>query len=130
AMPKPDAPQRQRTERLFRARQERADAPKATAGYHEAQERLRDRTKELRQSQRSMPNSKISIFTSIPRQITRIINSRDFGRAWQTACIKSWKDAGFRVVSLNTREEIVGLASLESSVEFKEISKDQTRPRI
>ena len=49
-MPKPDDPQRQRAERLFRARQERqADAPKATAEYYAEQERLRDRTKELRQ---------------------------------------------------------------------------------
>jgi hypothetical protein len=49
-MPKPEDPQRQRAERFFRARQERqADAPKATAEYYAEQERLRDRTKELRQ---------------------------------------------------------------------------------
>ena len=41
---------RDRAERIFKARQERqADAPKATAEYYAAQERLRDRTKELRQ---------------------------------------------------------------------------------
>jgi hypothetical protein len=41
---------RDRAERIFKARQERqADAPKATAEYYPAQERLRDRTKELRQ---------------------------------------------------------------------------------
>ena len=44
-MPKPDDPTRQRAERLFRTRQEE----KATAEYHAEQERLRDRTKELRQ---------------------------------------------------------------------------------
>ena len=49
-MPDRIDPTRQRAERLFRARQERqADAPKATAEYYAAQEKLRDRTKELRQ---------------------------------------------------------------------------------
>ena len=49
-MPERIDPTRQRAERIFKARQERqADAPKATAEYYAAQERLRDRTKELRQ---------------------------------------------------------------------------------
>ena len=49
SMPETKDPKRQRAERLFKARQERkADAPKATAEYHAAQEKLRDRTKELR----------------------------------------------------------------------------------
>ena len=48
-MPERIDPTRQRAERIFKARQERrADAPKATAEYHAAQEKLRDRTKELR----------------------------------------------------------------------------------
>ena len=47
-MPEND-PNHQRAERMFKARQDRqADAPKATAEYHAAQEKLRDRTKELR----------------------------------------------------------------------------------
>jgi hypothetical protein len=47
-MPEND-PNHQRAERIFKARQERqADAPKANAEYHAAQEKLRDRTKELR----------------------------------------------------------------------------------
>jgi len=49
-MPERIDPTRQRAERIFKARQERqADAPKATAEYYAAQEKLRDRTKELRQ---------------------------------------------------------------------------------
>jgi hypothetical protein len=49
-MPERTDTTRQRTERIFKARQERqADAPKATAEYYAAQEKLRDRTKELRQ---------------------------------------------------------------------------------
>ena len=49
-MPERIDPTRERAEPIFKARQERqADAPKATAEYYAAQERLRDRTKELRQ---------------------------------------------------------------------------------
>jgi hypothetical protein len=49
-MPERIDPKRERAERIFKARQERqADAPKATAEYYAAQEKLRDRTKELRQ---------------------------------------------------------------------------------
>jgi hypothetical protein len=43
-------PTRQRAERMFKVRKERqADAPKATAEYYAAQEKLRNRTKELKQ---------------------------------------------------------------------------------
>ena len=39
-----------RAEQIFKLReQQRADAPKATAEYHAAEQRLRDRTRELRQ---------------------------------------------------------------------------------
>jgi hypothetical protein len=49
-MPERTDPTRQRAERMFKARQERqADAPKATAEYYAAQEKLRNRTKELKQ---------------------------------------------------------------------------------
>ena len=48
-MPQRNDPKRH-AERMFKARQERqADAPKALAEYYAAQEKLRDRTKELRQ---------------------------------------------------------------------------------
>ena len=39
-----------RAERLFKVReQQRADAPKATADYYAAEQKIRDRTVELRQ---------------------------------------------------------------------------------
>src|SRR6476660_7488620 len=48
-MPATKDPKRH-AERMFKARQERqADAPKAIAEYYAAQEKLRERTKELRQ---------------------------------------------------------------------------------
>ena len=81
-------------------------------------------------SEPQMPDSKIPIFTSIPRRIKRTINSRDFGAAWQLACIESWVRAGFCVVSLNTAEEIVALHPFASIVEFKEIPGGRTRPLV
>lgn len=48
-LPSTDA-KRDRAERIFRARVDRqVDAPKAIAEYHAAEQRIRDRTKELRQ---------------------------------------------------------------------------------
>ena len=45
-----DNAQRDRAERAFKAREkQKADAPKATAEYYAAQQRLLDRTHELRQ---------------------------------------------------------------------------------
>ena len=48
-MPEHENEDRIRAERLFKAReQQKADASKATADYYAAQQKLRDRTQELR----------------------------------------------------------------------------------
>jgi len=48
-MPHNEETDRVRAERLFKARAERkADAPRATADYHAAQQKVRDRTQELK----------------------------------------------------------------------------------
>ena len=48
-MPEHKNADRARAERIFKARERReADAPKATADYYAAQQRIRDRTQELR----------------------------------------------------------------------------------
>jgi hypothetical protein len=48
-MPQHENANRARAERLFKARErQKADAPKATADYYGAQQRMRDRTQELR----------------------------------------------------------------------------------
>jgi hypothetical protein len=45
-----DNANRQRAERVFKAREaQKADAPKATADYYAAQQRLLERTRQLRQ---------------------------------------------------------------------------------
>jgi len=76
-----------------------------------------------------MSQSDITLFTSIPPRMSRIVQGRDFGRSWQTACVKSWNDAGFRVVSLNPPEEIDGLRKSASSVKFLPIPEGIQRPR-
>ena len=48
-MPHNEETDRVRAERLFKARAEqKADAPRATADYHAAQQKVRDRTQELK----------------------------------------------------------------------------------
>jgi len=49
-MPQHENVDRARAERIFKAReQQRAEAPKATADYYAALQKIRDRTQELRQ---------------------------------------------------------------------------------
>jgi len=49
-MPQKQNDDRARADRIFKIRQQQnADAPKATADYYAAQQKLRDRTQELRQ---------------------------------------------------------------------------------
>jgi acyl-CoA reductase-like NAD-dependent aldehyde dehydrogenase len=48
-VPQHDNPNRVRAQRLFKVREkQKADAPKAMADYRAAEQRLRDRTQELR----------------------------------------------------------------------------------
>ena len=49
-MPKNENGDRARAERMFKVREhQKADASKATVDYHAAEQKLRERTKELRQ---------------------------------------------------------------------------------
>ncbi len=82
----------------------------------------------MKKAQPEKPN--IVLFTSIPPQITRLIQGRDFGPQWQLTCIQSWIDSGLQVVSLNAPEEINALRSFSQSVAFREIPKGRERPLI
>ena len=77
-----------------------------------------------------MPTTEITLYTSIQPQLKRPVRGRDFGPAWQRACIGSWKAAGFRIVSFNTPAELEALRSLESIVEFQQIAADRERRRL
>lgn len=79
-----------------------------------------------------MPHaSKIPLFTSIPPRVRRPVNGRDYGDAWQAACIESWRRSGFRVISLNGAAELVDLRrSYPAGVDFIELPPGVERPRI
>ncbi len=74
---------------------------------------------------------KIPLFTSIPPRVRRLVNGRDYGAAWQVACIESWRRSGFRVISLNGGAELINLRrSYPVGVDFIELPPDVERPRI
>jgi hypothetical protein len=58
------------------------------------------------------------------------VRDRDIGATWQTACIDSWKEHGFKVVSLNSKNEIDIFSRFTSSVEFFELPSNHSRPKI
>jgi hypothetical protein len=76
------------------------------------------------------PISKSVLFTSIPPHLKRVVQGMDFGPAWQAACIRSWKNAGFRIVSLNTADEVSGIQSFAPGIDFFEIPKGHSRPLV
>ena len=69
-----------------------------------------------------------TLYTSLPPSIRRPVSSRDFGHVYQRACIDSWRRAGFRIISINTAEEIEVLRDRGYPVEFA--ISHQSRPSI
>jgi hypothetical protein len=59
-----------------------------------------------------------TFYTSLPPSIHRPVSSTDFGPIYQRACVESWCRAGFKVVSINTIDEIAALRDLGYPVEF------------
>jgi hypothetical protein len=78
----------------------------------------------------AIPLSESILLTSVPSRLRRVVQGTDFGPAWQAACIRSWKDAGFRVVSLNTADEVNAIRSFAPDIDFSEIPNGQSRPLI
>jgi hypothetical protein len=76
----------------------------------------------------TMPLSESVLLTSIPSHLKRVVQGTDFGPAWQAACIRSWKNAGFRVISLNTADEVKGIRLFAPGIDFFEIPKGRSRP--
>jgi hypothetical protein len=76
----------------------------------------------------SIEKKDATLYTSLPPAAPRKLSGRDISGAYQRACVRSWRDLGFNVVSLNTRAEIDILAKIHSDVIFQETAND--RPRI
>ena len=70
----------------------------------------------------------VTLFTSLPPSTTRIVNGRDFGLAYQRACIASWIEAGFDVISLNPENEIAELRKYDYRINY--LVSPNARPKI
>jgi hypothetical protein len=73
-------------------------------------------------------NAKATLFTSLPPRAARIVGGRDFGLAYQRACIDSWIAAGFDVVSVNPESEIAELRKFDFPVSYR--VSPNPRPKI
>lgn len=94
--------------------------------HHKARPMMRVRRLDHRPI--AMPtHPEVTLFTSIPPCLPRPFQG---GRAWQTACIESWKASGFRIVSVNRADEISALRSLEASVAFTALPASRERALI
>jgi hypothetical protein len=74
--------------------------------------------------------SKITIYTSIPPKIARTLKGAEAGASYQKACINSWKEAGFEVVSLNNECEINELKTRGLNVQLISNGTDSERSSI
>jgi tetratricopeptide (TPR) repeat protein len=60
----------------------------------------------------------IAVATSIPPRLLRQDAGRSIDDGYQQLCIRSWIDSGFRILSVNDRDEIPDLAGRYPEVEF------------
>jgi hypothetical protein len=70
----------------------------------------------------------VTLYTSLPPKTDRIFSGRDIGAAYQRACIDSWRQMGFDVVSLNHSSEIHALSDAGYDLTYQEVTSK--RPRI
>lgn len=62
--------------------------------------------------------SGITLFTSVPAKITRMVQGDDYGAAYQRACIQSWQAIASHIVSVNAKEEIEELERFQYPVSY------------
>lgn len=71
---------------------------------------------------------KVKLYTSLPPEVTRTIAGAEVGTAYLAECVRSWRRAGFDVVSLNGAQEIEAVVRQGYEAECRQISRD--RPMI
>jgi hypothetical protein len=71
---------------------------------------------------------KVTLYTSLPPEVSRSIAGAEVGAAYLAECVRSWRRAGFDVVSLNSAQEIERLVRQRYAVEYLQVSRD--RPAI
>lgn len=70
------------------------------------------------------PIADIAVATSIPPVLRRQQGGRDIGLAYQASCVRSWLEAGFKVLSVNAPDEIELLAPRYPDIEFVAAERD------
>jgi hypothetical protein len=70
----------------------------------------------------------VTLYTSLPPKTDRFFLGRNIGADYQRACIDSWRQMGFDVVSLNHSSEIHALSDAGYEVTYHEVTSK--RPRI
>jgi hypothetical protein len=70
------------------------------------------------------PVPEIAIVTSIPPRTMREQRGLNIGEQYQMDCVASWVASGFKVLSVNVREEIEALAARYPQVEFVTAERD------
>jgi hypothetical protein len=71
---------------------------------------------------------KVKLYTSLPPEVTRTIGGAEVGTSYLAECVRSWRRAGFDVVSLNGAREIEVVARQGYEAEYRQIARD--RPSI
>src|SRR4051812_19506683 len=75
-------------------------------------------------SQSDRRSGDIVIATSIPPKLSRINDGRPFGEDYQDLCIRSWRQCGFRILSVNHPGEIEVLSPRYPEVSFVPVHRD------
>ena len=76
------------------------------------------------------PVHKVTLYTSVPLQLIRETKSEDYGVSYQKECINSWREAGFKIVSLNPDCEIDALLRKGYDIEFISNGDSRNRTKI
>src|SRR5262245_59480011 len=66
----------------------------------------------------------IVVATSIPPRLSRTNDGVSVGDEYQRLCVESWLACGFKVLSVNPREEIEPLARRFPEIEFVPVDSD------
>src|SRR5712672_3855222 len=71
---------------------------------------------------------RVKLYTSLPPELTRTIAGAEVGMSYLAECVRSWRRAGFDVVSLNGAQEIEAVVRQGYEAECRQISRE--RPTI
>lgn len=75
-----------------------------------------------------MTKPRPTLFTSLPPISSRVAAGAEYGLDYQIGCVRSWKAAGFNVVSINPAPEIEQLKKHRFPVTY--LASDNPRPKI